>query len=708
MIKAITASNLAFRTFAYPLAPLTIFHGRNAVGKSTIKDAILLAASGKHPDAPASAAGIMEAFGTGPSLTVAIETAKGTLSRTWTRSGKTVKASVLGDATLGESITPAFFSGRAFLSAKPADRANMIRAAYPTTEDPKESVLEAIAAAGGATYDIDNKLPFDAWVEAYIEAAKEDAKGHRANEKRMKGVIQGLVQLDTDDGLDIPVSDAEIAAASLLHQQANQRLGAANATLQALMEKSLDVVPDEPQQSIPDILTIQAEKDSALKSIQAEIDGASATNTAARTAYVKAKAEFYEAKEKHDDATAVLDQALEAAATYGIDHNNAATALETALSGKSVEEATEAIKELRMKCAEAAALAASASVTAATKKANWDALKTPTHGDECITCGSHREHWNDLVLDAVRQAAIKAEEASLAATKESDAATGASAIYAKQLARLEAELLAGGCRIAAAKCVLEAVEALVDAPNPGDFTTVPPADIDLDDKQSQAYHLECELQDLRTALDDWKIINEQGLLAQEITTASREVDEAQAEVAETLETQQAKASMRDTQASRRQDAAKTEQATKELADATEALAKAENTASIVESSAKAEALKALEPILTIAATFTDGILSPPITNNGLAVGRWHGASWQPINRLSGAEQTMVIAAIAAALATGSTSKIVVIDEFSVLDDAWKPLFLANLRKAHEAGQIEQAIILDNREITAEGWTTTSL
>jgi DNA repair exonuclease SbcCD ATPase subunit len=96
-----------------------------------------------------------------------------------------------------------------------------------------------------------------------------------------------------------------------------------------------------------------------------------------------------------------------------------------------------------------------------------------------------------------------------------------------------------------------------------------------------------------------------------------------------------------------------------------------------------------------------------MSNVGLDIGRWHGTQWQPIARLSGAEKAMVVAALSAALSQAG-NKLVIIDEFSVIDDNWKPRFLENLKTAKEKGLIEQAIILDNRLVKSEGWENIEL
>lgn len=81
MIQKLQAKNLNGRTFEYELAPLVIITGNNTAGKSTIKDAVTLATLGSVPGYPATNAGIMDNFATGPNLAVAIKTALGQFTR---------------------------------------------------------------------------------------------------------------------------------------------------------------------------------------------------------------------------------------------------------------------------------------------------------------------------------------------------------------------------------------------------------------------------------------------------------------------------------------------------------------------------------------------------------------------------------------------------------------------------------------------------
>ena len=701
-IDKISAENFSLRSFSHTLAPLTIIHGSNASGKSTIKDSILLAATGKHADAPASAAGIMETFATGPSMTVAIQAAGRTFSRTWSRTGKNVKATTAGDDTLGTSIAPSFFAGSAFLRAKPAERANMLRAAYPSENDPKEAVLAAITKANGLIRNIAPALSFDAWVEEYLEVIKTEAQAHRATEKRMKGVIQGLEQLAEDD-YTTPVTAEAIKAANEAVAAIRLEVGIAINKVKN-HEANSQPWPDLPEHPKAALQATLEAQQADLASIKAQIANHEATNAAIKKGNQDALAQYQDATKRYEAAHENYQESLAESSKLNIrSDEDAKTVLELLLRDGQKTPADHAaiLASLREKAAEAEALAAKSQRQLAEAKGKLDNVLAHTSNQAtCQQCGSHREHWDTEIIEAMRVLREQREkdhaDAEAIALRSSKVATELRA----QLARMEDEAQ----RISKSTALLKFATLLAAAPKP-EGAPVPNKLIDNDSREEESYDLECAIQDTKEALEAYRIRSEQEEIAAKITELNAAIASGEERLAAARAKHDELAQAYEAQNSKRENQAKTEQANKELQEATEALAAADATRAIIQDTAKEEALKVLEPLLKAAAMFTDGILTPPITNTGLAIGRWHGATWQPINRLSGAEQAMVTAALGAALATGEASKIVIIDEFSVLDDAWKPLFLANLRKAQEAGIIEQAIILDNRKTEAEGWTT---
>lgn len=695
MIQKLQAQNLNRRSFDYTLAPLTIVTGDNAAGKSTIADAIKLATLGNVPGYPATNAGIMDNFASGPSLTVAIETARGSFIRSWTRTGKSVKSGSTGDEQIAKDLAPSFLNGEAFLAAKPAARANMLRTAFELEGDPKEIVIEAVGGIAGIQPSKEIiGLPFDEFVAKYLEELAAAASGHRANIKRMKGTIQGITQLDADV-VGSSVTKADVAAAREAVTKAAQALGSAEQALRAIgtvAECEKPVQTRENAQAQLMVLEPDAKaKDSALR------DGSARYN--AELAAYKAGVRMYDDQmSRHTVALQQFEEAASKAAEVEITIQIARQYLE------ETKAVADGFRELQEKAKLTKELHTAAMGKADVAQAELDTLSAGvSDGCTCQTCGAAKEYWKAEYLK------LASEKIEIASRKRDDALevrSNAAATAAKISEELERSLAVMAKR-EVVLALVEADEILKENPKPEGGIPVPPPEFDSEKMSAELYEIECQIQEEKDTLDAWdkyeKYIDY--LEAKKITeklVADATAVHAQAQArAEEL---QAKF---DAGAAAAESEAKKKQAEDELTKAEEDLAEVEATADTVKATAAKESEKTLAPLLAIVNTFTKGILTPGISNVGLDIGRWHGAQWQPIARLSGAEKAMVVAALSVALASVG-SKIVLIDEFSVIDDKWKPMFLANLREAFDAGKIEQAIVLDNRPIEADGWTAIRL
>lgn len=689
MIKNLQAANLNGRTFGYELAPLTIITGDNAAGKSSIKDAITLCTLGHVPGYPKTNASIMENFASGASLTVAIQTAKGSFTRSWTRAAKTVKGDTSGDESIVASLAPALFSGEAFIAANSANRANMLRAAFPTLSDPKEAVRASVAKVNGP---VDSKsianLAFDEWVSAYLEELSDAAKGHRANVNRMKGLIQGMTQLDAET-LASHVTKEELAAARAAVIKYAQNLGAAEQAVRAIVVPPAEAHPTE------SLETIKA-KIKALTEKRNEIELAlRAGNERASTdlALYNERARAYDsAMQRHAEAAQALANDEAAFMVLGV----AATPLDYITQSASVafDEAETVRSAEASKVRHDSAMRESDIADAELKSLEGNI----SDGCTCATCGAAKEYWKAEYLKLAAnkiEVAKKKYEAALAVREEARVKAASDAF------NLETLLVIMGCRKAALAVMESMVKLEANKKPEGPIPTLPAA-FNAEALQSKIFDIENDLEDLNDAVASWArleifIAKTEAMqeAADALTLAQAAHAGAQAVIAELQASYDAGQAALEAEK-------KTAEAAKELEDAEKELARNEDAAEIVKATAAKESEKVLAPMLKVANIFTAGILSPPVTNVGLDIGRWHGTQWQPIARLSGAEKAMVSAAITAALATEG-SKIVIVDEFSVIDDTWKPRFLANLRKAKEEGLINQAVILDNRAIEADGW-----
>lgn len=694
MIQKLQAKNLNGRTFEYELAPLVIITGNNTAGKSTIKDAVTLATLGSVPGYPATNAGIMDNFATGPNLAVAIKTVLGQFTRSWQRTGKTVKSDSAGDEAIAKALAPALFSGEQFIAAKTAHRANMLRAAFPTTADPKEAVRAAVTKAGGVPESGSVAgLAFDEWVEAYLAELAEEAKGHRANIKRMKGVIQGLTQLDAESA-PVTVTKEELDAAREAVTKYAQKLGAAEQAVRAI------IVPAEvvtPSRSVEIIKAELVKLEEQRAKVDASLRTGSQSYNLALSAHRSAVRVYDAAMGRHAEAVQEFEEAVKSGETVGVDSANfQAVILKT-------QGAADKLEELRRNAAITSELHAATMTKADIAEAKLAGLKTGVgDGCTCATCGAARDHW-------------KAEYLKLAVEHiESVTKIRDSALEARQLAQEAASKAAEELEAAlalmeerrAALAIKEASLVLDEHPAPQEMPVEPEA-FDAEKLQGTLYDLETELSDGKDELEAWETVEQRRIKSEELAEAQQALGLMQKAHESAKQTAAEFQAAFDAGAASAESAAKQAAAEKELAEAEKALDANEATAALVKEQAAKESEKVLAPMLAVANTFTKGILSPSLSNVGLDIGRWHGTQWQPIARLSGAEKAMVVAALSAALSQAG-NKLVIIDEFSVIDDAWKPLFLANLREAYVSGLIEQAIILDNRLVKSDGWENIEL
>jgi hypothetical protein len=108
---------------------------------------------------------------------------------------------------------------------------------------------------------------------------------------------------------------------------------------------------------------------------------------------------------------------------------------------------------------------------------------------------------------------------------------------------------------------------------------------------------------------------------------------------------------------------------------------------------------ALRGVLDVCQTFTAGLFTAPLTVHDLQLGRYESNVWVTFDSFSGSDKRIAAAAIQAALAANHQGfKLVIVDEFGVVDPGRKPAVLANLAAAVEAGLVDQVLVFDNRHI----------
>lgn len=700
-IDRIQATGLNRLTFDYNLSPLTLIRGANGGGKTSVIDAIILASAGKHPSAPATNPGIMENFASGPSLEVAITTAEGKLSRLWSRTGKTIKGTITGDERIGGSITPALFDGVAFFNANPVTRTNMLRAAFPSAEDPRESIIKVIettvadAVAPPANW---KGLGYEQFIDVWTEAIDVARKAAHQTVTRLKGTIQGITQLDDETitaGSAQTVEEAQAAhvAAVAAHAAASEAHRAAKAAWDAI-----PVTPEdwEPTRTIEAVAVDLEAARNELASKTAHLANLEQNEKRMKQDMDREQAKYSEALTAHEAAMSQVCLAETAAADYQFHDAEVATAAEISLA-PNIEAARTHLEDSRRQKErfQQATLAAQAELT----RREQAAASTGC----CSQCGAAAAHWAPdhlaklgLAVAAQKEVLGKNQDNLDLFTLKTDVAFAEwENLKATEARRHAAHVL---------RAMREKAEAL---PHPGQSPGLPVFS-DLETEQGALYNLECTIDSL--VEEHQNLINEDRLkeamdamVATEVTLETAATALHEAEI--TLSTSQAAERLQ----SKQREAARIQ------AEAAEALAVAEHehdaakqTGVVLKEQAAKESAKVVQPILDYANRFSAGIIDPPLAVAGVSFGRWHGAHWQPINRLSGAERTIIIASLSAALATLGKSKIVIVDELAVIRDDWKAQFLTNLEEALGSGAIEQAIVLDHSGEPRDGWTIIDL
>lgn len=672
----------------YRFGQLNIVTGQNGQGKSSVLDGIVLATAGKHPNYPATNKGIMENFGAGPHLGVSATASSGSVVRDWKQSGASVKATATATGSFEQAMTPALFNGPAFMEANNATRANMLRAAYPTTEDPRDSILAAVREIEGHVEPPEGweDMAFDQFVEAYREACDAKKKELRATANRMKGTIAGIEQLDPGNIVE-----------SITQAQVNDATQAASDATSALSRLVLDhsKITFHPRHPAP-----ARSLEELRKALEAAIRALDENNAKLRTLETdnKAKREAYELtvernnalRRRRAQAVQVLDMARQQLAQNCIEEADV-EAVEMGITKPTQAE----FADSQAKVANHNRL----SRLREQRKADVDRIEELAGAESCPHCGAKHDDWAEVIKEGL-EARLKAAHEAYA---EAFAAEQAASKLAEQVtADMEARSK-GFAKAQAAAAFIQAKRELDNAP---EVTSepVPPEYATTESIEGRVYDIECDIQQLN---DEIKAHEENADLDAKEARAAELLAQIKAGEAKVTEAVQLRDGLQKSFADAnayRANAAKQSQAQEELAEAEKGLDAATRTQEAISEAATKEAKKAVQPVLDIVQRFTQGILDVPVAANGLDFGRWHDAHWQPLAKLSGAEMAVVRAAFRVALATQSASRLVLVDELAVMVPEWKEQFMRNLEEAISDGTIEQAILLDHSPVKRPSWT----
>ena len=97
-------------------------------------------------------------------------------------------------------------------------------------------------------------------------------------------------------------------------------------------------------------------------------------------------------------------------------------------------------------------------------------------------------------------------------------------------------------------------------------------------------------------------------------------------------------------------------------------------------------------LLDIANAVIGKVMASPLAFHEGEIGRWDGHRWISHKTFSGTEQALTFVAIAAALSQNAPVRLLIFDELGRLDDVRRLDLIKLLRKAREAGHIDQFIV----------------
>lgn len=649
-ISSISLDAFAGRSHSHAFqSGVTAIIGPNGAGKTTINNAIQFVLSGKVPGLPKTNAGIMDALGSSLRMGAAVTIGDATYDRALIRSGKTIKGEARSPAP-ANLLPPTMLDLQPFLDASPKVRAGMILGACGDDVPGKlrallaETGLERFTGKPAATDDVQE------WLASVDDLAKGTASGYAASIKDMRGTLAGMEVLDTSPlayPAGRPISDlrAEVS-------RYEREIAALEGEARAISARPAPIQPagERPNGSAEAFERQLAESQASLRAVQSKL----AVALTEKNAWDRWQAEHARLEAKLAEAQQAYQVVADGWEPVDVD----------------------ALKAEKERCILDAAF-----TRGQIEAAEQDQL---TGKESCPCCGAKAANWN-------RAAADKQDIAKWKSDLEK---------FTANAAKLDNTIAQAYAVSRVTDAVTRAQEALnnlhtQDAPT-ADTEALEAQAADLDESCAA---LQAEARKARawdaydTAYAQYKKDMARFLEVEISTNSLREcltAAQAQLAQAEARQAEQAQAEAR--QATRRQ----AEDRLAELEKDAEAF-KAARTA--WDAGVKAIMDEALRGVLDVCQTFTAGLFAAPLTVHELQLGRYEGNAWVPFDAFSGSDKRIATAAIQAALAVRHEGfKLVLIDEFGVIDPTRKPAVLANLAAAKQAGLVDQVMVFDNRDI----------
>lgn len=698
MIQTLSLSNLKGTSREVRLEPLTIITGRNHAGKSAILDALTLGFLGYIPALGKTNSATFR-LASGKSMAVELTAADGRkVSRTWTAKGNGVTAKTDGTEDLLPSAL-AILDPRAFIAANAKSRLAML--AHLAGGD----ALDALAAKcqewgkqlvmpfphGGEPLAVAGEMRDVAAAKA--KAAKDAIKMHT-------GTIQGLAQ---HEGRPVKVTAED-------RKNAQDAVVKASAALTKARQRSADMerADERAEDALAELETFAGiEHDSGRhERLAKEFAAIMEKLNAEKQAAANARTALAEKRTEEARLLAVI---------AGRDVKEIGAAVDLAEASKATPDARQAvinsIVEVEKEIAAINAKLSGITKTVGDAQAEIEKLQW-LHC--CPVCLASAEGWkaqaltyfrriesegNDEFpkLEDAREAAIvrkkelEAEAARLAEElaciavldKNREALTACTKLPKVRMNIRDLENDATGCSVNVSALQGEADEirrqieqcektagAIARVCELQRIIAERPKDEDMTAAMNEAMNLEHELEQARDAVAE---LDERARAAEQANTIATRIQEAQEAIAKETET------------ATQFDALKDE---------------------IAEGMAEAIA-GTYKPILARAKVFGEGVIGREIAVHEDELGYFGATGFVPFEAMSGTEQTVVTAAIQAAL-SATAGGFLMLDELSRLDAKNKRQFVANIANAIGEGRIKQAVIVDHDAAAWSGFYTVAV
>lgn len=646
--------------------------GPNAGGKTAYVDAIKIGLLGYHPALGKTAAATMQ-LASSHTMVVDLTLNGQTIHRSWARKGKTVKFETEGEI----AWEPSWLDIGAFLGANAKERVRLV-------SQGKTGGVAAVAEKVGITVKEGYEITWED-IEGYAKLEDANAAAFKVEIKRWEGLLQGSAELDAEEppapAADLPAIRDRWRKAGIAAHEAAKKL--ADLDYQTM---TADTHARKVERFAKYVDLPLADNLAGIEMTIQELREAEKGHRAKQADVEKELAEVRGGL-KQLEAVEIMDEENRNEAQIEIEEAKTIVAVEVEAMKAKVLSARQTASALHAQCEHA-----QREFEKARKAVEQFAdLKC------CPTCKATAPGWKETVMEELKATLGKRQLDANDSAVALDEATEALGTLTRQLE----DGIAINQRITAAK-ELEARIVLSDKKERliGRMEELSHEAEKLREfsHQDQIDMLTEQAKEIQEAMDAFDKAprrpteDEKAEAANAYVEAQREYLRLEHEMKEADTAHQQHQAYLARQKNAREARARLDEAKDNLANA---VAKAKEIRAAIQ-----EGISELwGEISTQAATLGNAVHQHEISvNEEGEMGYWEGATWIPFEAMSGSEQ--LVAAAALQIGIQARPRILIVDELSRMTRISKARFLVWIRNAIEAGELQQAILVDH---DAEWW-----